>query len=277
MPSDESAKTRTTKTPRAGALAERYGSWALVTGASDGIGREFALAVAEGGMNVVLVARRLDRLHELAGTLRTEHGVEATVLGADLADPEQVDEVLRATDGLDLGLLVACAGFGTSGPFARADLDAELSMLAVNCRATLVMARAAAERFAARGRGGIVLMGSLLGFQGVPGAAHYAATKAYVQTLVEGLGAELAGSGVHVLASAPGPVRTGFADRANLRYDQTESPRTVARQSLAALGRSRTVRPGMLAKVLGGSTSALPRSARVRMMGRVMAGLTAHH
>lgn len=261
----------------AGALAERYGAWALVTGASDGIGREFALAVAEGGMNVVLVARRQERLAELAQTIRTDFGVEATVLAADLTDPVQLDGVIEATAGLDLGLLVASAGFGTSGPLARADPDTELSMLAVNCRALLVLTRMAAERFSGRGRGGIVLMGSLLGFQGVPGSAHYAATKAYVQTLAEGLRVELAGFGVDVLSSSPGPVRTGFADRANMRYGPAESARTVARQSLRALGRRATVRPGLLAKALHGSTSLLPRAWRVRVMGRVMAGLTAHH
>ena len=223
----------------------------------------------------MLVARRQDRLEALAAEIRDGQGVEAKVMSADLSVPEQVDEVLSATAELDLGLLVASAGFGSSGPFARAELDEELSMLAVNCRALLVMTHAMAGRFSARGRGGIVLMSSLLGFQGVPGAAHYAATKAYVQTLAEGLRAELADAGVDVLASAPGPVRTGFEGRAGLRYAQAESPRTVARQSLRALGRVATVRPGLIAKVLHRSTSVLPRPARVPLMRRVIAGMSA--
>ena len=133
-----------------------------------------------------------------------------------------------------------------------------------------------ARRFAARRRGGVVLMSSLLAFQGVPRAANYAATKAYVQTLAEGLRVELAPVGVDVLASAPGPVRSGFADRADMRMSMALGPQVVARVTLNALGRKTTVRPGWLSKLLGWSLATLPRWGQVMVITQVMNGMTAH-
>lgn len=149
-------------------------------------------------------------------------------------------------------------------------------MLEVNCFAVLEQSMVFARRFAKRGRGGIILMGSLLGSQGVPGAAHYAATKAYVQSLAEGLQRELAPANVDVLASAPGPVKSGFADRADMRMGMAETPTSVARASLKALGRRTTVVPGRPGKFLSYSLLPLPRSLRVRIVAGVMENMTRH-
>lgn len=257
-------------------LRERYGPWAVVTGASSGIGRACAVQLAEAGLNLVLVARGRAALDALAGTLRKQHGVAVRVRAADLGAVSEVEAVVADGADLDVGLLVAAAGFGTSGPFLQADAADECAMLDVNCRALLLLSRGFGQRFAARGRGGIVLMASLVGFQGTPHAAHYAATKAYVQTLAEGLAIELAGAGIDVVASAPGPVNTGFAARAGLRMAAATTPDVVARASLAALGRRTTARPGALTKVLSSALAPLPRPLRARIMGRVMAGMTKH-
>lgn len=259
----------------ASALRDRYGPAALVTGASDGIGRAFAHELAEAGFDLILVARREAVLAELAEELRSRHGIDARVAAADLSDAEQVRRVGRDSVGLEIGLFVAAAGFGTSGPFVDGDTEAELNMLDVNCRALAQMTQIFARRFVARGRGGIVLMSSLLAFQGVPRAANYGATKAYVQTLAEGLHAELKSQGVDVLASAPGPVMTSFAQRAVMRMTSGATPEEVAADTLKALGRRATVRPGLLAKVLESALKPLPRFGRVFMMGRIMAGMTA--
>jgi hypothetical protein len=184
--------------------------------------------------------------------------------------------VAEAARDLDVGLLVMAAGFGSSGPLVAADPVAEANMVDVNCRATLLLTQALGARLAVRRRGGIVLMSSLLAFQGVPRAANYAATKAYVQALAEGLGRELADAGVDVIASAPGPVRSGFAARAGLRMSVALAPADVARATLAALGRRRTVRPGWLSWLLESSLAPLPRPLRTRILGQVMAGMTAH-
>ena len=250
----------------------RYGPWAVVTGASSGIGRAFADELARRGLALVLVARRDDALRRLAATLPTETHIVATDLGADTG----LAAVENATADLDVGLLVASAGFGTSGSFIDSALDDELDMLAVNGRAGLHQAHYFGRRFAERGRGGIVLLGSLVGFQGTPNAAHYAATKAYVQTLGEALHVELAPRGVDVVVSAPGPVRTGFADRADLRMGAALRPEEVVGPTLAGLGRKQTVRPGLLTKVLTAGLATVPRWAKVHVMDRVMGGMTQH-
>ena len=248
----------------------------MITGASDGIGREMALRLAEAGLNLVLVARRRDVLDHIAADLTVRHGIETRVISVDLALETAVETVTTGTDGLDVGLLVAAAGFGTSGRFIDAQLEQELAMVNVNCRAVMALCLHFGRRIAGRKRGGIILMGSLLGFQGVPHAAHYAATKAYVQSLAEALHVELAPLGVDVVASAPGPVHSGFAARAGMRLGLALTPRDIAQATLDALGRRATVRPGWLSKFLEGALVPLPRWARVRVMGMIMNGMTRH-
>lgn len=254
----------------------RYGPWAVVTGASDGIGRAFAIQLGGKGINIVLVARREDRLNHLASELRTANGVETRVIVADLATASGRRQVDEGSRDLDVGLLVAAAGFGTSGDFLAADIDQERDMLEVNCSASLHQSHEFGRRFAQRGRGGIILMSSILSWQGVPRSANYAATKAYVQSLAEGLRIELAPQGVDVLSSAPGPVASGFADRANMRMGAALDADFVAQSSLDALGNKGTVIPGALSKLLTYSLLPLPRAWRTRILARVMAGMTAH-
>jgi uncharacterized protein len=255
----------------------RYGPRALVTGASDGIGRSFAVALARRGLDLVLVARRREKLESLARTLTQEHAVQCRVVAADLATAEGLAAVLEATSELDMGLAVCAAGFGTAGPFLDGDLDNELDMLQLNCGATTALSWHFGKRLGTRGQGGLILLSSIVAFQGVPRAAHYAASKAYVQTLAEGLQLEWRDRGIDVLAVAPGPVNTGFAGRSRLNMGKAESPDVVAEQSLKALGRGGTVRPGVLSKVLGYSLAMAPRRARTAIMGTIMRGMTAHH
>jgi short-subunit dehydrogenase len=257
-------------------LARRFGPWALVTGASDGIGRAFARHLAAEGLHLVLVARRGVALQALAEELNQAHGVHSRVLALDLAAPDALPQLAEATADLELGLLVAAAGFGSSGPLLEAALDDELGMVDLNCRAVTAQAWHFGRRFAAQRRGGLVLMSSLLAFHGTPRAAHYAATKAYVQSLAEGLRVEWAPLGVDVIASAPGPVRSGFEARADMQMAQALPPEVVARVTMQALGRRTTVRPGWLSKLLGWSLATLPRAGRVRVMTQVMKGMTAH-
>lgn len=254
----------------------KYGPWAVVTGASEGIGREMASCLAEAGLNLLLVARRQSVLDEIADDLTKRYDIETRIISADLAKHDDVERVIDSTDTLNIGVLVACAGFGTSGRLINSSLEQELNMLDVNCRAVLALSHAFGRRFAKQQRGGIVLMSSLLAFQGVPRAANYAATKAYVQTLGEGLRLELAPSNIDVLVSAPGPVKSGFADRADMRMSMALGPKVVARETLDALGRKTTVRPGWLSKLLEGSFTGLPRGARAWILGQVMKGMTKH-
>ena len=257
-------------------LARKYGPWALVTGASDGIGRAFACLLAAQGLNLVLVARRETVLAALATELHQAHGVQCRVLGIDLSDLEAVHRLADDTSDLDVGLLVAAAGFGTSGLFLDSDVGVETEMVDLNCTSVAALAWHIGPRLVERGGGGVVFLSSLLAFHGTAHAAHYAATKAYVQTLAEGLRVEWAAQGVDVIASAPGPISSGFAARANMQMSQALSPEVVARVTMQALGRKTTVRPGWLSKLLGWSLALLPRWGQVIVMTRVMKGMTAH-
>ena len=254
----------------------QYGPWAIVTGASSGIGRAIAMEAAEAGLNLVLVARRGAELQQLAAEVAARRGIQTLVLSGDLSIQDEVQRIEETTRGLDIGLLIAAAGFGTSGNFIDANLQDELSMLQVNCRAVMELSLLFGRRLVQRGRGGIILFGSLVGYQGTPHAAHYAATKAYVQTFAEGLHAELGPKGVDVLASAPGPVLSGFGERARMQMGLAEKPDRVARATIAALGKRMTVTPGVLSKFLTWSLMTAPRGLRVRIMGQIMGGMTRH-
>lgn len=257
-------------------LRSRYGEWAVVTGASSGIGRELAERLAEAELNVVLVARRAEMLETLAKELTAQYGVKTLVVAADMATEAGVASVISATQPLPVGLLVASAGYGTSGRFLDANLADEINMLRVNCESLFALTHHFGRIFAQKGRGGIILMSSMVGFQGVPFAAHYAATKAYVQSLAEALYVELKPQGVDVLAAAPGPVASGFGQRADMRMSAALTPAQVGVPILRALGRKSTVLPGFLTKFLVGSLRMLPRWGKVRVMRLVMEGMTKH-
>lgn len=254
-------------------LAARYGEWAVVTGASSGVGREMARGLAASGLNVALVARTASALHQLADEIKSAHHVNALPLPQDLATGGAAS-VIHAMKDHNVGLLVNAAGFGSGGIFLTRNVTSELEMIDVNCRALLELTHAFATRFAGQRRGGIILMSSIVAFQGVAFSANYAATKAYVQSLGEALAEELGGCGVDVLTSAPGPTNSGFAARAGMRLGKAESAQQVAMDTIAALGRKRTVVPGLLSKLLHGSLMTTPRFVRIKIMRTIMKSMT---
>lgn len=257
-------------------LYRHYGPWVVVTGASSGIGLELAERLAEAGLNVVICARHEERLRALGVTWRAQHNVSIRVVAVDLAEATGSEQLIQQTSDLDIGLLVASAGFGTSGLFVNGQVSDEVAMLRVNCEALLILTHHFAQQMAAKGRGGLILLSSLVAFQGVPYAAHYAATKAYVQSLAEGLARELKPRGVDVLAAAPGPVSSGFEQRARMKINVSLTPAQIGVPILAALGRQTTVLPGWLTKLLTYSLRPVPRWGKVRIMEQVMGGMTAH-
>lgn len=250
-----------------------YGPWAVVTGASSGIGREIAQQLAAAGMHLVLAARSEPALRELAQSLGTRFGIETRVIPVDLATREGIQHLTTAVAGLDAGLLVASAGFGTSGRFMEADLEEELNMLQVNCAAVTQLVHHFGKAFRTRKRSGIVLLSSIVAWQGVPLAAHYSATKAYVQNLAEGLAIEFKPYGIDVLAAAPAQVISGFAGRAGMTMGAALRPEDVGVPILKALGRRSTVLPGFLSVFLTNALRTLPRWGKIRVMQKVMAGM----
>ena len=247
----------------------RYGPWALVTGASEGIGESFARALATRGLDLLLVARRPGPLEALAAQLRTTHGIRVRTATADVARPDLL-AVLDALAGDDeVGLVVHNAAFSALGPFLDRPLDDLLKVIDVNCRAPLAMAHHFGRKMAARGRGGIVLMSSLAGGQGCPMVVSYAASKAFEIVLAEGLWDELRPAGVDVLACRAGPTRTPSyeASRPRKKVPMME-PGPVVEEALAALGRKPVVVAGKLNRAVNFVMQRLlSRPAAIRFMG----------
>ena len=256
-------------------LKNKYGDWAIVTGASSGIGLELATQLAAAGFNLILNARNEARLLTVEQQLKS-HNIAIKSVVADLSDKEGVEKIIQATQGLKIGLLINNAGFGTSGSFVDASLDLEVNLLRVNCEAVLALTHFFAKQFKQQGRGGIIFLSSLVAFQGVPYAANYAASKAYIQTFAEALAVELKPFGVDVLAAAPGPVETGFGQRANMIMDNAMLPEQLGVPILAALGKQTNVVPGLLSKVLTYALRTAPRFMKVKIMQKVMGGFTKH-
>ncbi|MGC8781165.1 MAG: SDR family NAD(P)-dependent oxidoreductase [Anaerolineae bacterium] len=244
--------------------SERPGAVALITGASSGIGAAFARRLAAAGYDLVLVARRGDRLAALADELAQAHRVQAEPLPADLttdADVARVADRIAALPALEL--LINNAGFGAEGRFALADLDPQLDMIRLHVLASVRLTRAALPGMIARGRGGIINVASLAGFMALPRATTYCATKGYLITFSRALRLELRGTGVRVQALCPGFTRTEFHARqsssaaARLPGFLWMSADAVAEASLRALARGQTICiPGWgnrLLKMLGAS------------------------
>lgn len=230
----------------------------LITGASSGIGEELAHQLAAKGHNVVLVARRVDRLRALADDLQRRHGIRADVLPADLGDPAARERLVTEIDGLDLSLsaVINNAGFGGSGFFARSDQETEREMVRVNVDALHHLTGAFVPGLVERGEGAVLNVASLAASQPLPLFATYAATKAFVLSFSEALHAELSGTGVSVTALCPGPVPTEFGERAGMGDVEETLPslatvpvEQVAREAIEGMERGRrTVTPGILMK-----------------------------
>ena len=256
-------------------LKKDYGNWVLVTGATSGIGEEIALRLGEAGFNMVITGRREHLLTRMSTRLFEAYGVEVIPLAGDLSQQQDVETLMRDTAHLSIGIAILNAGFGTSGHFIEAEIEQELNMMDLNCRALLQLTHHFARQMASQpGRGAIVLMSSMVAFQGVPHAAHYAASKAYVQTLGEAIALELKPKGVDVLCAAPGPVASGFADRAGMRMNMTLKPAQVAVPIIRAIGRRNNLLPGLLTRFLVYNLRMTPRWGKIRIMGKVMAGFT---
>ncbi len=252
---------------------------ALVTGASSGIGAAFARALAQRGVHPVLVARREDRLKGLADALVRDHGVDAEVLVADLADAadlERVAERLRREERA-VDLLVNNAGFGAYGPVHRADPDLLARMVAVNITAVVQLTRAFLPGLLARPRGGVINVGSTAGERPGPHAADYGASKAFVNRWTEALHEELRGSGVRVLLLAPGFTATEFQQVAGVAADAAPAALAadadeVVTAGLAAFAAGRAVCvPGAADRVLLQAARILPRAAVRRISGMIHA------
>jgi short-subunit dehydrogenase len=245
---------------------------ALVTGASSGIGEQFAHQLAARGHTLVLVARRADRLERLAAELPTDAHVITCDLAADAASlPERVAEL-----GVEVELLVNNAGFGTSGPFLEHDTGRDAEQVRLNCEAIVTLTHAFLPGMVKRGRGGIINVASTAGMQPIPYESVYAATKAFAISFTDALHTELRGSGVRVLAVNPGPVPTEWQQVAGYERGRVGvvpgriPAEQVVRESLAAYDRGRrSVIPGRAIRWFIRATRRSPRAIQLRVTERL--------
>ncbi|MBW2387251.1 MAG: SDR family NAD(P)-dependent oxidoreductase [Deltaproteobacteria bacterium] len=251
---------------------KRYGPTAIVLGASSGIGEQFARLLAERGLDLVLVARRKERIEALAAELSERHGVASLALPLDLAQPNFLGALLPACEDSDIGLVVSNAGAGPKGPLhenSRFEIEHALDL---NCRVPLLLAHHFAPEFAKRGRGGILITGSIEGFQSFPYSAAYSATKAFVRSFGEAIWEEYRGRGVDVLVLAPGATDTEMLENLGLDAKQMRamSAREVAESGLRQLGRGPTYIPGAKNRIFVSFLNCLPRRLALRIAGQVM-------
>lgn len=239
-----------------GPLRERYGDWALVTGASAGIGAAFVRALASEGMSCVLTARREEPMHQLASEME-KHGVATRVVVADLTEPGGVDTLVRAVADLEIGLLVNNAGFGYAGRFDKQDGARLRSMIQLNCVVPVDLTSRLLPGMLERGRGAIVITGSVAGRQALPLHGVYSATKAFDLLFGEALSLELRGRGVDVLVIEPGSTETEFQQVAGERAHSGESADKVVGVALDALGRQPSVVSGWFNWLRAGAASRL--------------------
>lgn len=249
----------------------------LITGSSSGIGLELAKEFAAGGDDVVLVARSEDQLRELAETVRTKHGVNATVIPADLSKPDAVDELCRKLDeqSLEIDTLVNNAGFGALGKFADLAVDRQTDMLMVNVVALTRLTRMLLPKMIARGRGGVLNVGSIAAYQAGPNMSVYYASKAYVLSFTEGLREELSDTSLHVTCLQPGPTESSFGDDSGMGQLDMFSSSTMPSTEVAKAGykgyrdNEDVVIPGWKNRLMVTSVGLLPRFATRKMVGKM--------
>ncbi|HEY2389026.1 MAG TPA: SDR family oxidoreductase [Candidatus Binatia bacterium] len=251
---------------------------ALITGASSGIGAEFARQLGRQGKELVLVARRADRLEALGAEITQSGGARCHVIAKDLAQLEAPEQLFAETSkrGLEVDWLVNNAGFGTAGRFVDLPLAKEREEILLNVHCLVALSRVYAPAMVARRRGMIVNVGSIGSFVPTPYMATYAATKAFVLSFSEALATELASTGVGVLALCPGATKTEFQDVAGVSEQVPEftymSAEAVVGQAIAAANAGkRTLIPGWMNKTLAVTTRMTPRSVLARIAGSMFA------
>ena len=270
---------------------EKYGPYALVAGGSDGLGAAFAEAIANRGLNLVLMARNKERLEAAAARLREQYSVDVIAISADLADYEKTKTLITALD-VSIGLLVYNAAFSPIGLFENTGEEPLAVAAAVNVRTPLLLAKLLSKAMIQNRSGGIVLMSSLAGAQGSPKLAAYAATKAFNAVLAEGLWKELKPHGIDVVGCCAGAILTpGYqqAEKARTIQGQTACSQTaraqyapgtmtacaVAEQTLKALGKGPIVIPGGINKIARFVlTRLLTRRAAIGIMSKNTGGLS---
>ncbi|MDE2998796.1 MAG: SDR family NAD(P)-dependent oxidoreductase [Gemmatimonadota bacterium] len=256
---------------------EKYGPWALVTGASAGLGAEFVRQLAARGLNVVLIARREQQMAALAEGVRRIHGVETRIVPLDLTGPDACRRVGDQTGDLEIGLLVNNAGFGLSGAYTDLDPDRMVNMTVLNCVVPVLLTNHYLPLMLDRGRGGLIFLASTAAYQATPYLGVYGATKAFNLLMGESLWKEYRARGIDSLALSPGYTKTEFASVAQMKDAsgiREATPPAVVALALRKLGRKPSVIHGRVNKMLNFTGRLLPRRIAIAVASAMLKGRT---
>ena len=223
---------------------QKFGPWTIVTGANSGIGAAFVNELAARGYNIVLVGRRIDAVQKKGNELMRKYNIQTRNVIVDLSDHDFLASIAKATDDLDIGLLVSNAGDAAMGALLKIELSKLKSMLKLNTQSHLELTHYFGRRFAKRGQGGIILISSTAALQGTPYIGNYAGAKAYLLNMGTALNYEMRGTGVNVTVLLPGPTKTpGLTDKPAIPLSKLPAPvmkpAAVAKIGLKALNKNR--------------------------------------
>jgi len=249
---------------------EKYGEWALITGASSGIGEEFARRLAQQGMNIILVARRRNLLSKLALEIKQNFKVKTLIVCLDLTKDESYLKLFDKVGDREIGLLINNAGFGSIGQFDKIDTEHEMSMVKLNCVAPTVITHYFVEPMIERKKGAIIFLGSVAGFYPVPFMTTYAATKVFNSYLGIALWFELKKHNIDVLSLNPGGTTTGFQRIAKTTTGPfVRTPHEVVTTALKSLGKRHSVIDGFPNKIMVGFSKIVPSKLLVTITGNL--------
>lgn len=253
-------------------IYQQFGPWAIVTGASSGIGEEYSKQLAAHGFHLVLVARRLDLLEKHGAELSKKWGIQYRTVQADLSLPESYKKVIEASDDLDVGLLISNAGTGRSGRFLNRSEDDLLQIVHINALSHTWLTHYLGRKFIQRGKGGIALTGAMGATSGVPFMAIESGTKAFIEGFGKSLHWELKDKGVHVTVLVTTPTETPIIKELGFTKENTPvSPITTGqcvKETLKALSKNQvTVLPGLKFRIMN---ALMPDNLSREMMGKTM-------
>jgi short-subunit dehydrogenase len=232
-------------------FSSKYGPWALITGSAEGLGAEFARQVAQYGLNILLVDVQIEKAQVQAELIASEEGVETRAIACDLSKDDFLEDILQNNGDLEIGMLICCAGLGTTGEFISTPRESMRRSIKVNCLSTMELTHHYSPLMVERGRGGIIIIASSSAYAGGPYIANYAATKAYDLSFAEGLWFELAPKGIDVFGFSPQGTNTPGMRRgmAGLQEGETPEgimlPREAVSIALDGLGKLPSLRPDM--------------------------------
>ena len=250
---------------------ENYGEWALVTGASSGVGKEMAKEIAKRGINVMLVARREALLQELAQEIEKSSKVKTKIIVADFADEHAVEQVILECSEYEVGLLINNVGYALTGEFSNNSMEDELALLNVNIKTPTLLAHHFSVKMKKREKGGIIFLSSIMALGAAANWASYNASKAHNLLLAEGIGEELKPYNVNVIALTPGSIKSGFGERSSTKaMPMALNPKRVAKCGLWMMGRKRTHTAGLINKIISLSTRITPRFINTKIFSFVV-------